>query len=154
VDRQWKLALAVALVFSAVMFAWAWPGNVTDRFPTAFSADYVLLWSAYTLGGWAWPVALLGAVRAARFGETRALAHARGLLNPFYLLHQPVIVVLGFYLVRGRAGPVATFLLLLVGSFSVTTALCTLVKRWHVTGVVFGVRAAGAARGTVRGGRR
>ena len=140
VDRQWKLALGVALAFSMGMFAWAWPGTFTDRFPIPFSASYVLLWCVYTLGGWAWSVALLGAARAMRQFPTGFLDRARELLNPFYILHQTVIVWLAFALLDDHAGAIASFFRLLIGAFVMTVALSVLVKRTRVTRVLFGVR--------------
>jgi hypothetical protein len=163
VDRQWKLLLGVAVGFSTAMFAWAWPGNMTDRIPAPFSPGYLVFWSAYTLGGLAWSVALFGAARAVSRGETRVIphviahviarvsTHARTLLNPFYMLHQTVIVVLAFYLVRARAGPIMTFLLLVVGAFLLTSTLSALVPRSRVTRVLFGVPAAAPAASASRG---
>ena len=110
VDRQWKLALGGALVFSAGMFAWAWPGDFTKRFPMPFTREYVLVWSTYALGGWAWCVALLGAARSVRWGFSRFIAWAHDLLNPFYILHQTLIVALAFYLIPLLPEPIETYL--------------------------------------------
>lgn len=140
VDRQWKLMLGVALAFSAAMFAWAWPGTFLERLPVPFSISYALLWSVYTLGGLAWSVALLGAARSVPGGAHRWLDRASELLNPFYMLHQTVIVVFAFWLIGIRRGPIATYAVLFVGAFAATSVLCTLAKRWRVTRVVLGVR--------------
>jgi glucans biosynthesis protein C len=140
VDRQWKLMLAVGLVFSGAMFAWAWPGDLTQRFPIPFSADYVWFWSTYAIGGLVWPIAMIGAARAVNAGASRVLERARGLVNPFYILHQTVIVVLAFALLDDRAGAIASFFRLLIGAFATTVALSVLVERTPVTRVLFGVR--------------
>ena len=142
VDRQWKLVLGVAVAFSAAMFAWAWPGTFIEGLPVPFSAAYVLLWSAYALGGWAWCVALVGAARATRAAPGPVLHRARKLLNPFYILHQTVIVALAFLLIGTGVGPIATYAILFVTAFAATAALATLAKRWRVTRVLLGVRVA------------
>jgi hypothetical protein len=144
VDRQWKLALGVGVAFSAAMFAWAWPGRFIERLPVPFSLSYALLWSAYALGGLAWSLALLGAARTFRGGLGCRLDSARDLLNPFYMLHQTVIVVFAFLLIGTGAGPIATYAVLFVSAFAATAALATLTKRWRVTRILFGVRAAAA----------
>ena len=146
VDRQWKPMLAVGLTFSGAMFAWAWPGDLTERFPVPFSADYVGFWSTYAVGGLAWPIAMYGAARAIHFGQSRVLARARGLLNPFYMLHQTVIVLLAFALLDHRAGAIPGFLGLLVGAFVTTIAISLLVERTRLTRVLFGVRTGNTAR--------
>jgi glucans biosynthesis protein C len=140
VDRQWKLALVVGLVFSGGMFAWAWPGDLTQRFPVPFSADYVWFWSAYAVGGLAWPIAMFGAARTINLGRGRVLDWARRLLNPFYMLHQTVVVLLAFALLDYHAGAIASFFRLLIGAFVTTVAVSVLVKRTRVTRVLFGVR--------------
>jgi hypothetical protein len=140
VDRQWKVALGVALAISAATAAWAWPGDFTQRFPVPFTRQYILVWSAYSLGGWAWTIALLGAVRSIPRIATLPLDRARWLVNPFYMLHQTVIVVFAFYLIPPATGPVATYAVLLASSFAATMALATVAKRFRVTRFLLGVR--------------
>lgn len=141
VDRQWRIALGVAVAFSMAMFAWAWPGDVTQRFEVPFSARYVMFWSVYTVGAWAWSVALLGAARELRQYPTRLVERGRLLLNPFYMLHQPVVVIAAFYLIRDGARTSVTFPAVAVGAFVLTLGLCTLVERFAVTRTLFGMRA-------------
>lgn len=140
VDRQWKLALGSALVFSAGMFAWAWPGDFTKRFPVPFTREYVLVWSTYALGGWAWCVALLGAARSVRWGVSRQIARARDLLNPFYILHQTLIVALAFYLIPQLHTAIETYLVLLPIAFGTTVTLAVLSTRSALTRALVGVR--------------
>ena len=140
VDRQWKLALGVAGAFAAAMFAWAWPGDLTQRFAVPFTPTYVFFWCAYALGGLAWSIALYGAARAVHFAPSRFFARAREYLNPFYMLHQTVIVVLAFYLIDVGAGPIITFLWTFVASFTSTMMLCAVVMRPRLLRPLFGLR--------------
>lgn len=141
VDRQWKGALGVALAFSAGMFVWAWPGNVTERFEVPFTARYVSFWSAYTVGAWAWSVALLGAARTVRRSPRRLLDLGGRVLNPFYMLHQTVVVMLAFPLVALGVGPGLTFAGLSLGAFATTIGLCALAERTRLTRFLFGMHA-------------
>lgn len=150
VDRQWKLALAVGVAFSGAMFAWAWPGDLTERFPVPFSAHYVWFWSTYALGGLAWSIALFGAARAVQHAGRRPLARVRRLVNPFYILHQTVIVLLAFALLDRRAGPIASFLLLLFSAFATTMVISSLVMRTRLTRAMFGVGAEASAHSAQR----
>ena len=146
VDRQWKLALGVALAFSAGMFAWAWPGDFAKRFPVPFTREYVLVWSTYSLGGWAWCVVLLGATRSVCRGSSRFIERVRALQNPFYILHQTLIVTLAFYLVPLFPGPIQGYLVLFPIAFTTTVALAGLSTRSVLTRTLFGVRQSGARR--------
>jgi len=140
VDRQWKLVLGGALAFSAAMFAWAWPGDFTKRFPVPFTTEYVLVWSTYAVGGWAWCVALLGAARSVCWGSSRFIERLRDLLNPFYILHQTLIVALAFYLIPLFPDPIGTYLVLCPIAFAATVALAVLGTRSALTRMLLGVR--------------
>ena len=65
---------------------------------------------------------------------------ARDYLNPFYMLHQTVIVVLAFHLFDVGAGPIITFLWTFAASFAATVVLCALVMRPRVLRPLFGLR--------------
>jgi surface polysaccharide O-acyltransferase-like enzyme len=140
VDRQWKVMLGVAIAFSVVVFAWAWPGDFTQRWPVPFTPKYLLVWSGYALGGLAWSLALLGAARAIRPAPSAGLDRARRMLNPFYLLHQTVIVSLAFYLIPIGKQPIPMYLALFAAAFTVTVLLSLMASRWSLTRVLLGVR--------------
>jgi hypothetical protein len=139
-DRQWKLVLGVAVAFSAAMFAWSWPGDFTQRFPVPFTGRHVLMWTVYALGGWSWCVALLGATRARGGRPGPFLDRARAFLNPFYILHQTIIVVVAFYLIPVGAGPLATYALVFASAFATTAALSVMAKGSRLTRALLGVR--------------
>jgi hypothetical protein len=65
---------------------------------------------------------------------------------PFYVLHQPVILVVAFVVVRWSAGIPVRLALVLAGSFAITAALCGLVGRAGVLGPLLGARPAGGGR--------
>ena len=78
---------------------------------------------------------------------------------PYYFLHQTVIVVLGFYILKWQAGVAVKFAAIVGASFLVTAALYDLViKRFRVTRFLFGLkslpqppRASAAAEGPSKG---
>ena len=146
VDRQWTIALGVAVTFSAGMFVWAWPADFTERFPIPFTTRYALVWSAYTVGGWAWSVAWLGGARRLRCLARRSLDRVLVLLNPFYMLHQTIIVVLAFYLRPVAAGPIATYAAVFAVALAATVALSAASTRSHVARLLLGVRGASRHR--------
>jgi hypothetical protein len=57
------------------------------------------------------------------------------------MLHQTVIVIIGFFVVQWAAGVPVKYVLILVASMVVTAALYELlVKRFNVTRFLFGMR--------------
>lgn len=111
VARIWKVSAAVAVaafaVVAAILLLWmsgAWPD---DRGELAFDI-------ARLVQGWAAIVALVGI--ADRFGnrdhpKRAMLAEA---VFPFYIVHQTIIVVTGWYLLRGGVAALPSFLILLL----------------------------------------
>jgi hypothetical protein len=71
---------------------------------------------------------------------------ASRLALPFYVLHQPVILVVAFVVVRWSAGIPVKLAIVLAGSFAITAALCGLVGRARSLGPLLGARPAGGGR--------
>jgi glucans biosynthesis protein C len=145
VDRHWRAALALAIAVSAGLAAWAWPGELLSRLPAPRSPGGVLLWTAYGAGAWCWLVALLGGARRHLTRPTPALARASELVYPFYILHHPVIVAVGYVVVQWRAGIVPELAALAAASLGLTLAACAAVAASGPLRIVFGLRRRAAA---------
>jgi peptidoglycan/LPS O-acetylase OafA/YrhL len=99
-----------------------------------------LVLACVAVAGWCCVAAMLGYMRAhsPRHGPLLdALAESA---LPVYLLHQPVIVLLGFGVVRLPLGIAPKFILLLTGSTLVTLALYVQVRRFALTRFLSGMR--------------
>jgi peptidoglycan/LPS O-acetylase OafA/YrhL len=69
------------------------------------------------------------------------LAYANRAVLPFYVLHQPVIVILGYYLAHWRAGVALKFAVIASTSFVVIVALYELaIRRSDVLRLLFGMK--------------
>ena len=112
--RRWHLGLALLLVPSVF---------VMDRLPVplAYLAFYGAIWASLC--------AALGYGRAYITRSTSQLHHAQALAYPFYIFHQSVIIVMGWWLLRFQLSPWTFFGLLTGGSFLVTWGLCEGVAR-------------------------
>ena len=111
--EEWRRALAAALaatgvLLAAVLGASDWP-------------PLLLVGSA--VAGWCFVVALLGFARERFVRASPALRWLSESAFPVYLLHQPVIVFLGYRVVRLPLGVAAKFAVLLAGSIALTLAL-------------------------------
>ena len=94
----------------------------------------VVAWSAILalLGG---AMDGLGAVR------TRFLGRASEIVLPFYVLHQTVILTVGFVVVHWPAPDVAKWAIIAATSLAATLAACELIRRVGPLRVLFGMRA-------------
>jgi peptidoglycan/LPS O-acetylase OafA/YrhL len=115
---EWRRALAIGmgatlLLLGAVLEIVTWPP---------------LILALTAVAGWCLVVALLGYARARARGGARLSALTR-VAFPVYVLHQPVIVLLGAFIVALPLGILAKFLLLLSGSTLGTLGLIGALSR-------------------------
>lgn len=129
------LAIAAAFAIAPVPSHTTWFGWDALHGITAL----VVGWSTLlAIAGWA-------QVHLTRGGPL--LRYATEAVYPFYILHQTVIVVLGFYVVRWRAGLWGNYLLVCAGSFVVIIAIYhVLVRPFALTRLLFGLKPAPGAR--------
>ena len=138
IDRHKALALVlgpVLFLVAAYFEITSWPGNPPSWF--------VPILIAYLIGlaPWLFIIAILG------YGR-RFLSFSNGFLRytgrasyPYYILHQTVIVVIGFFVVQWAASVAVKYVLILVAAVVVTAALYELLaKRFNVTRFLFGMR--------------
>ena len=90
---------------------------------------------------WLSLMAILGYGRTLLTRGSPALSYATEAAYPYYILHQTVIVVLGYYIVRWSLGLGVKYVLVVIGSLLVTAALYEgLVRHWNVSRFLFGMR--------------
>lgn len=119
VARCWKPAavLAIAAFVPVAWVEWSWPGD------TRAPAWAVLLFQlARPVQGWAAIVALVGIADAWWDRDHRWRATLAEAVFPFYIIHQTIIVVAGWYLLRSRVAALPSFLIL----FAATVLGCWL----------------------------
>jgi glucan biosynthesis protein C len=134
--RRTSLLLAVAAIVIINYLRWndvepAWgynPGNAALQLLQGFNA-------------WFWVLAILGFGRRHLSFRNRLLDYAGEGIYPFYLLHQTVIVVIAFYVIRAPDAVWAKFWFTSAVSFALTVALYDLLVRpYRVTRFLFGMK--------------
>jgi surface polysaccharide O-acyltransferase-like enzyme len=68
------------------------------------------------------------------------LVYGQETILPFYLLHQPVIFVVAFFVVQWDTGTTLKYLVVVLSSLLVTLGLVELIKRVRVLRRLFGVK--------------
>jgi hypothetical protein len=115
VELRWK-CLALALGLLAVLLP---DGEFFP--PVEHLARGAFVWTAL--------LAFLGFARALVKERRPWLAYAQERAYPFYILHQTVIIVVGYCVIGATVGPWLRFAVVLGVSFFVTWALCEIVAR-------------------------
>jgi glucan biosynthesis protein C len=166
IRRHIRVALLLGSGAMVVLFGLGYYlAEVAGRDPAASYDGWSLLWRFLkAIGAWAWIIAIMaGALALVRrpwrrtpptskrtpavgadvepTARDRVVRYANEAVLPFYVLHQTVIVVIGFYVVRWDAGVVVKYPVI-----SLTALLATLlvyevgVRRANATRVLFGLR--------------
>ncbi len=127
--RKWTLATALTLGVAYVYLDGIWPES--DRFQQVLRNLYM----------WTMLLAILGWAHALLNRPFRWLPWATESVYPWYMLHQSLIVGIGFALIPYRLGPVTEPLAILAGTVGGCYAISEIVKRIGWLRPCFGLKA-------------
>jgi peptidoglycan/LPS O-acetylase OafA/YrhL len=137
IRRDAGLTLGIGLGTTLLMVGAALAGVAAEWATNPTLPGFYVAWAAVVLNGWCWTVtALHVGMRLLNF-RNRWLAYGQEAILPFYLFHQPVIVVIAFYTVQwdiaaqlGAGVDILVKLLIVVlGSLVITVGLYEIVLR-------------------------
>jgi len=136
-ERHRFAALAMGLMTTSLMFLF--PVNIA---PLGNPASYIITVFCRSFNSWFWLVTVLGfGSRYLNFSNEK-LKYFREAVLPFYILHQTVIVTIGFYIADWQTGVMVKYLTLSTLSFAVIAVLYHLfVSRFNVLRFLFGMKA-------------
>jgi glucan biosynthesis protein C len=142
IRRDWAILLAMVIGSTA---AWAYLALTTESFdpsaPLGAPQDFIL-WAMITINGWCWTVFMLFIGMRFLDFSNKWLQYGQEAVLPFFLLHQPVIVVIAFYVVQWNAGIPVKLLTVVLGSFLAALAIYELViRRIGPLRILFGMKA-------------
>jgi len=134
-QRWWSLGLAVAAFAAALSVA------LSDRDPAYGTTVYSLLYSLLSVFSWSSVLAILGFGMQHLTFHTPFLHYANEAVLPFYILHQTVIISVGYYVVRWHIPDLLKFAVIATGSFALVMLLYELlIRRCNVLRVLFGMK--------------
>jgi len=132
-QRWWSLA-GVGLVTIVLVV-------LSKKDPVFGTPFYALYYSLYGLLSWCCVLAILGFGMEHLMFSTPLLRYANEAVLPFYILHQTVILSVGYFVVRWPIPAVAKFVLIAAISFVLVMALYEfLVRRFNLLRFLFGMR--------------
>ena len=112
-----------------------------DTFVVPGSIIGILL---FTLSSWCWALCVLYLAMKFLDFSNKWLVYGNETIMPFYLLHQPVIIVIAFFVVQWNTGILPKLLVVVISSFVITLGLVELLIRpFKVTRMLFGMKARG-----------
>jgi peptidoglycan/LPS O-acetylase OafA/YrhL len=92
---------------------------------------------------WFWILAVMGYGQEHLRFTNRFLQYANEAIYPFYILHQTVIVAIGYYVIPWQESIPVKFVIISSLSVVATVSLYEGIRRWHVSRLLFGMKPAG-----------
>lgn len=123
---QRRAALQTGALLAVILYGLRWNQVDWDWGLNPASVGYMLLRG---LVGFSFMTAILGYARKFLNRGSAWLSYANEAVYPFYILHQTVIIVIGYYVVQTSDGILSKFLFISVLSFSVSLAIYELFIR-------------------------
>ena len=105
------------------------PGLILGELAVAAILIYVAVFSLISLNSWSAVITVLSAMKRKANQDSPALQYLGEIAMPFYLIHHPVIVVFGYYIVRLNIGAWPELLLLGVSAAVITWGIIELYIR-------------------------
>lgn len=134
IRKQKNLYLVEAAIATGIMFA------SPHLFGNEAVVDKVWHISSFFLA-WSCGLAAIGYAKQYLNRDTLFRKVANEAIYPFYLLHQPVILILGFVLIKIQIPDIVRFFILTLSSFALSSALYWyLVRPFNLTRMLFGMK--------------
>jgi Acyltransferase family len=112
--------------------------NPSDYYGTS---RYILSQFVQSVNAWCWFFTILSLASRFLTGTNRFLRYANEAVLPFYILHQTIIIVIGFYIVQWNTGIGLKYLVISSTSFIGIMAIYELlVRRFNIMRFLFGMR--------------
>ena len=111
------------------------------RFVFGYNIAYLLQLGVKSLATLCWLLVLLGFAQRSLNFSNRFLVYASEAVLAFYILHQTIIIVLGYYIVKTDLSLIIKYIIINLLAFIFTVAIYdTMVKRFNVLRLLFGMR--------------
>jgi len=136
IKRYSTVALISAVVLSIGGLYLQFGAQLTDSATTWIGISALM-----SLRAWLWIIALLGLGSRFLNFNNRYLGYANEAVLPFYILHQTIILIVGFFVVQLSMGIAPKYFIVVVISFTAIMAIYELlVRRINILRFLFGMR--------------
>jgi glucan biosynthesis protein C len=134
--RWLSLVMAILSVAVSLILILGLPGE-----PAFGTARFSLALGLRAISAWCWVLAFLGFGSMYLKLSTPFLTYASEAVLPFYILHQTVLIFVGYFVVQWAIPDLLKWLIIVPVSFAIIMALYELVvRRFNVMRVLFGMK--------------
>jgi glucan biosynthesis protein C len=135
-QQRWISLIAGVLCFFALLALWAGKGD-----PFYGSARYLQVFGIFSISAWCWILAFFGFGFKYLTRSTPFLTYANEAVLPFYIMHQTVLLVIGYFVTRWQIPDVLKFVTISGSSFIIILSIYEyLIRRFNVLRILFGMK--------------
>jgi len=141
IRRDWLLYLIPGIACTLFFFSSAAGVPVADWMRSPATPAFYISWAAFGINSWCWTMVFL--YIGMRYLDTtnKWLQYGREASYPFFMIHQPVIIFIAFYVVQWEVALLIKLLVVVIGSFAVSLGLYELlVRRINPVRALFGMK--------------
>lgn len=146
VQRDWWLLLLLGVGAAASAMAIALSTETFDlQAPPRTGLD-ILFWILIAVDSWCWTLFFLFIGMHFLNSTNKYLVYGQEAIVPFFVFHQPVIIILAYYAVQWEASLAGKLLFVVVGSFCLTLGIYTFaIRRCARLSRIFGMKSVRSA---------
>jgi hypothetical protein len=141
IRRDWPLMLTAGILSTLFFFATAAAGVALEWMSTPGTPQFYLGWGVFCVNSWCWTMFVLYVgIRFLDFSN-KWLQYGQEMIMPFFLFHQPVIIIIAYYVVQWDVSLLLKLLTVVLSSFVVALGLYELfIRRISAVRVLFGMK--------------
>jgi peptidoglycan/LPS O-acetylase OafA/YrhL len=137
IDHSWRWALGLGTITLAAVAGIRFSGiQFPENSWESSLRDFLMFFTT-----WAWVIGVIGFAHSYFNRPSNLMLYLNSAAYPFYILHQTVILVIGFVVIRWHTGVLTKFSIIAVLAIVSTLALYELARRWSVTRAFLGIKA-------------
>jgi surface polysaccharide O-acyltransferase-like enzyme len=136
-----KAALVIGIGCFSIMTVIAYWGDIRSlEMNPGYSFLDIFYQLLRSINTWAWIMFILGMGKKHLDKNSKTLKYSNEAVLPFYILHQTIILIFGFFVVQWNVPVMVKFAVIILSSFMGIMILYELIKRIPLTRFLFGMR--------------
>lgn len=139
--RDWRIILGIAFSTTALLLVLVGFYEAFDWVSMPWFPGFYLIWTLIVINGWCWTLFVLFVGKRFLDFSNKWLQYGQEAILPFFLFHQPIIMVIAFFVVQWGIAILPKLLVVVLSSFVVTAGLYELIiRRNDPLRVIFGMK--------------
>jgi peptidoglycan/LPS O-acetylase OafA/YrhL len=129
IRRDWWIYLIIAIACTLFFFSVAFGVPLIEWMWSPGTPAFYLTWTVHAINSWCWAMVMVYVGMRFLDFTSKWLQYGRQASYPFFIIHQPVIILLAFFAVQWEVSLSIKLLVVVIGSFVVLLGIYHLLIR-------------------------